>query len=269
MICHDLAWVTVRLDAGFLRKHRLIPNLPLGLQTIERLGLSDFKETNGPSHMKVAQKPRGRSAASGGRRSHEDAAGRVYLANVAAFLASSGVAYGQAPTAPATSPPACPVTTQVESTAIARAWHDDVINRRNPTKLSDILGPEVVHHAAGGYPKILNAEGVAAMMDDFLAASNATELYLRQLMFKQSSHWVVAAKLHKARMQHRSSTPTQARCHVVQTAAKIVLEPIFEADFEDSAYGYRPRRSAIDAVKETHRLMCRVCVPRTPSVLIT
>ena len=89
---------------------------------------------------------------------------------VAAFLASSGVAYGQAPTAPATSPPACPVTTQVESTAIARAWHDDVINRRNPTKLSDILGPEVVHHAAGGYPKILNAEGVAAMMDDFLAA---------------------------------------------------------------------------------------------------
>src|SRR5467141_2624478 len=47
------------------------------------------------------------------------------------------------------------------------------------------------------------------------------------------------------------------RDRVVQTAAKIVLEPIFEADFEDSAYGYRPRRSAVDAVKETHRLMGR------------
>ena len=47
------------------------------------------------------------------------------------------------------------------------------------------------------------------------------------------------------------------RCRVIQTAAKIVLEPIFEADFEDSAYGYRPRRSAVDAVKETHRLICR------------
>jgi RNA-directed DNA polymerase len=46
---------------------------------------------------------------------------------------------------------------------------------------------------------------------------------------------------------------------VVQTAAKIVLEPIFDADFEDSAYGYRPRRSAVDAVKETHRLVCRGC----------
>ena len=47
------------------------------------------------------------------------------------------------------------------------------------------------------------------------------------------------------------------RDRIVQTAAKIVLEPIFEADFEDSAYGYRPRRSAVDAVKETHRLVCR------------
>ena len=47
------------------------------------------------------------------------------------------------------------------------------------------------------------------------------------------------------------------RDRVVQTAAKIVLEPVFEADFADSAYGYRPRRSAIDAVKEAHRLLCR------------
>ena len=47
------------------------------------------------------------------------------------------------------------------------------------------------------------------------------------------------------------------RDRVVQTAAKLVIEPIFEADFEDSAYGYRPRRSAVDAVKETHRLICR------------
>src|SRR5215208_8284941 len=47
------------------------------------------------------------------------------------------------------------------------------------------------------------------------------------------------------------------RDRVVQTAAKIVLEPIFEADFEDNAYGYRPGRGAVDAVKEVHRLICR------------
>src|SRR6266446_2704447 len=45
------------------------------------------------------------------------------------------------------------------------------------------------------------------------------------------------------------------RDRVVQTAAKLVLEPIFEADLEDGAYGYRPRRSGIDAVKEVHRLI--------------
>src|ERR1700751_1072375 len=47
------------------------------------------------------------------------------------------------------------------------------------------------------------------------------------------------------------------RDRVVQTAAKLVLEPIFEADFEDSAYGYRTRRGAGDAIKEVHRLLCR------------
>ena len=47
------------------------------------------------------------------------------------------------------------------------------------------------------------------------------------------------------------------RDRVVQTAAKLALEPIFEADFEDNAYGYRPARGAVDAVKEVHRLICR------------
>ncbi len=39
------------------------------------------------------------------------------------------------------------------------------------------------------------------------------------------------------------------RDRVVQTAAKLVLEPIFEADLEPSAYGYRPGRSATDAIR--------------------
>jgi RNA-directed DNA polymerase len=47
------------------------------------------------------------------------------------------------------------------------------------------------------------------------------------------------------------------RDRVVQTAAKLVLEPIFEADFEDNAYGYRPGRGGADAIKEVHRLVCR------------
>jgi RNA-directed DNA polymerase len=43
------------------------------------------------------------------------------------------------------------------------------------------------------------------------------------------------------------------RDRVAQQAAKLVLEPIFEADFEPNAYGYRPKRGALDAVREVHQ----------------
>jgi RNA-directed DNA polymerase len=38
------------------------------------------------------------------------------------------------------------------------------------------------------------------------------------------------------------------RDRVVQGALKLVLEPIFEADFQEGSYGYRPKRSAHAAV---------------------
>src|SRR5689334_1403019 len=46
------------------------------------------------------------------------------------------------------------------------------------------------------------------------------------------------------------------RDRVVQTAAKLVLEPIFEADLDPNAYGYRPKRSAQDAIRKVHQLLC-------------
>jgi len=46
------------------------------------------------------------------------------------------------------------------------------------------------------------------------------------------------------------------RDRVVQTAAKLVLEPIFEADFDPNAYGYRPKRRAQDAIRKVHQLLC-------------
>lgn len=42
---------------------------------------------------------------------------------------------------------------------------------------------------------------------------------------------------------------------VVQMATKLVIEPIFEADFEDEAHGYRPERSAEDAVQQVHEAL--------------
>lgn len=49
----------------------------------------------------------------------------------------------------------------------------------------------------------------------------------------------------------RLGIPTIAD-RVVQAALKIVLEPIFEADFEPCSYGFRPNRRAHDAIAEIH-----------------
>ncbi len=39
------------------------------------------------------------------------------------------------------------------------------------------------------------------------------------------------------------------RDRIVQMCCKMVIEPIFEADFEDCSFGFRPKRSAHDAIK--------------------
>jgi RNA-directed DNA polymerase len=45
------------------------------------------------------------------------------------------------------------------------------------------------------------------------------------------------------------------RDRVVQMAAVLVLEPIFEADLEPEQHAYRPERSALDAVRQVERLI--------------
>lgn len=42
---------------------------------------------------------------------------------------------------------------------------------------------------------------------------------------------------------------------VVQTAALVVLEPIFEADLQPEQYAYRPERGAWDALRQVHSLL--------------
>ena len=47
------------------------------------------------------------------------------------------------------------------------------------------------------------------------------------------------------------------RDRVVQAALKLVLEPIFEADFDPCSYGFRPKRRALDAIAEIQYLGTR------------
>ena len=54
----------------------------------------------------------------------------------------------------------------------------------------------------------------------------------------------------------RLGIPT-VRDRVVQASLKLVLEPIFEADFLPCSYGFRPKRRAQDAIAEIHHLATR------------
>jgi RNA-directed DNA polymerase len=45
----------------------------------------------------------------------------------------------------------------------------------------------------------------------------------------------------------------RVRDRVVQAAAKLVLEPIFEANFKPCSYGFRPRRNAIQALEDIRK----------------
>lgn len=56
--------------------------------------------------------------------------------------------------------------------------------------------------------------------------------------------------------RRRLGIPT-VRDRVVQAALKLVLEPIFEADFRPCSYGFRPNRRAQDAIAEIHYLGSR------------
>jgi len=62
--------------------------------------------------------------------------------------------------------------------------------------------------------------------------------------------WVL---IPKAKGWERPPSIPTVRDRVLQAAVKLVLAPIFEADFTADAYGYRPRRNAHDAVREVHR----------------
>ncbi|HSH59066.1 MAG TPA: reverse transcriptase domain-containing protein [Acidimicrobiales bacterium] len=54
----------------------------------------------------------------------------------------------------------------------------------------------------------------------------------------------------------RLGIPT-VRDRVVQAALKLVLEPIFEANFRPCSYGFRPKRPDQDAIAEIHYLASR------------
>jgi RNA-directed DNA polymerase len=95
---------------------------------------------------------------------------------------------------------------------------------------------------------IVDQVGVSTFLTrirDLLKSGQFRPVEVRQVMIPKAS-----GKLRKL------GIPTVTD-RVVQAALKLVLEPIFEADFLPCSYGFRPNRRAHDAIAEIHALTSR------------
>ncbi|ORW28676.1 group II intron reverse transcriptase/maturase [Mycobacterium nebraskense] len=75
---------------------------------------------------------------------------------------------------------------------------------------------------------------------------------LKERIFRPDSVWEVMIPKANGKLRRLGIATVADR--VVQASLKLVLEPIFEADFHPCAYGFRPGRRAQDAIAEIHHL---------------
>src|SRR5258705_8545531 len=83
---------------------------------------------------------------------------------------------------------------------------------------------------------------------------SGVESFLKQIQDELVQNTYQPMPVRKKEIPKEGSTKVRVlsipaiRDRVVQGALKLILEPIFEADFQSGSYGYRPRRSAHEAV---------------------
>lgn len=98
--------------------------------------------------------------------------------------------------------------------------------------------------------------GVDGVIPRFVPAQEVTMMLAELRQQVKSGEFaplpVRQRKIPKAGGKTRSLGIPTMTDRIIQASLKLVLEPIFEADFEPSSYGFRPRRRAQDAIAEIH-----------------
>jgi len=91
------------------------------------------------------------------------------------------------------------------------------------------------------FSDIEEAEGVAVFLAELAETLKNKTYYLSP---------VKRVMIPKADGSQRALGIPTIRDRVAQMAAKLIIEPIFEADFCETSYGFRPRKSAHDAIED-------------------
>ena len=95
-----------------------------------------------------------------------------------------------------------------------------------------------------------SVERFAAKADDYLAELSAA---LREGQYRPQA--VKRVEIAKGDGRTRPLGIPTVKDRIVQQAARLVIEPIFESGFCDGSYGFRPGRGCRDALREVDRLL--------------
>lgn len=114
---------------------------------------------------------------------------------------------------------------------------------------------------SAAWHKVVKNAGAAGVDRQSVAQFRAgEEVYLRELeeALKRGSYKPLAVRrveISKGAGKLRPLGIPAVKDRIVQTAIKLVIEPIFEREFLEMSYGFRPQRGCKDALREVERLL--------------
>ncbi len=117
----------------------------------------------------------------------------------------------------------------------------------------DVLWAAWIQVKRNGGSAGIDGVGIQEMAKNIEAEVERLHQELREKRYKPNG--VKRVWIPKANGKLRPLGIPTVRDRIVQTAVMLILEPIFEADFRDCSYGFRPERSAHDALEEIRKYL--------------